>query len=85
MTRPSRSISNSSHVVCLTKSRIVEALFERAGSLLIPLDDENSPKCQRLRSRDVPFAMLGGEQIADIKDGDRVEVESDLMRVVSQL
>ena len=32
-----------SHVVCLTEPRIVEALFERAGSLLIPLGDEHGP------------------------------------------
>ncbi len=75
---------NASHIVCLTQPRIVEALFDRAGSLLIPLQDENSPQCRRLRSRAVPFAMLDAERMADLRDGDHIEIESDRMRVVSK-
>ena len=75
---------NASHVVCLTEPRIVEALFDRAGSLLILLQDESSPQCRRLSSRGVPFAMLDTERMADLKDGDHVEIEGDRMRIVSQ-
>jgi hypothetical protein len=76
---------DASHVVCLTEPRIVEALFDRAGSLLIPVQDESSSQCRRLTSRGVPFAMLDAERMAELKDGDHVEIESDRMRVVSAL
>ena len=72
-----------SHVVCLTEPRIVEAIFERAGSLLIPLGDDTAQR-RRLQSRGVPFAMLDAKRMAVLSDGDQVEVESDRMRVVSQ-
>ena len=75
---------NASRVVCLTEERIVEALFDRAGSFLIPLQDENSPQCRRLSGRSVSFAMLDAGRMADLKDGDHVEIEGDRMRVVSQ-
>jgi hypothetical protein len=75
---------NASHVVCLTEPRIVEALFDRAGALLIPVQDETSPQCRRLASRNVPFAMLDAGRMAELKDGDHVEIESDRTRVVSQ-
>jgi hypothetical protein len=75
---------NASHAVCLTKPRIVEALFDRAGSLLIPLQDEDSPQCQRLRGRRVPFAMLDAEMMDQLKDGDHVVIERNRTRIVSQ-
>jgi len=75
---------NASHVVVLAEARIVEALFDRAGSLLIPLQDESSPQCRRRSSRGVPFAMLDAQRMADLKDGDHVEIEGDRTRVVSQ-
>lgn len=75
---------NASHVVCLTEPRVVEALFDRAGSLLIPLQDENSPQCRRLSGRSASFAMLDAERMANLKDGDCVEIEGDRMRVVSK-
>ena len=75
---------NASHVVCLTEPRIVEALFDRAGSLLILLQDENSPLCQRLRGRRVPFAMLDAGMMAQLKDGDHVVIEKNRTRIVSQ-
>jgi hypothetical protein len=71
-----------SHVVCLTQPRIVETLFERAGSLLILPEDERSQR-RRLAGRGVPFATLDTEHMADLRDGDHVEIESDRMRVVS--
>jgi hypothetical protein len=74
---------NASHVVCLTQPRIVEALFDRAGSLLVPLQDENSPQCRRLISRGIPFAILAAKRMADLKDGDHIEIEAGLTRVVS--
>ena len=52
--------------------------------LLILLQDESSPQCRRLSSRGVPFAMLDAERMADLKDGDQVEIEGDRMRIVSQ-
>ena len=75
---------NASHVVCLTEPRIVESLFDRAGGLLILLQDESSPQCRRLSSRCVPFAMLDARRMADLKDGDQVEIEDDRMRCVSR-
>lgn len=75
---------NASHVVCLTEPRIVESLFDRAGALLIPLQDEDSPQCRRLYGRGVSFAMLDEEQMADLKDGDQVEIEDDRMCIVSK-
>ena len=42
---------DASCVVCLIEPRIVEALFDRAGSLLILVQDESSPQCRRLSSR----------------------------------
>lgn len=74
---------DASHVVCLTGPRIVDALFERAGSLLTPIQGKRSPQCRRLTSRGVPFAMLDADSMAGLKDGDHVEIEADRMRVVS--
>jgi len=73
---------NASYTVCITEARIVEALFDKAGSLLIPLQEINSPQCRRLLSRNVPFAMLDVEQMAKLKDGGCVEIDGEGMRVV---
>jgi hypothetical protein len=73
---------NASHVVCLTEPRIVDALFDRAGALLIPRQDEGSPQCRRLIGRDVCFAMLDADRIAELKDRDQIEIEAGLTRVV---
>jgi hypothetical protein len=74
---------NASHVVCLTEPRIVDALFDRAGALLIPTQDEGSPQCRRLIGRDVPFAMLDADRMAELKDGNQIEIEPGLTRVVT--
>lgn len=73
---------NASHVVCLTEPRIVEALFDRAGSFVIPPQEKDSPQIQRMIGRGVPFAMLDATQMAELKDGYIIEVEEVVMRVV---
>lgn len=72
----------ASHVVCLTEPRIVDALFERAGALLIPRQDDGSTQCRRLMGRGVPFAMLDDERMGTLDDGDQVAIEPHLTRVV---
>lgn len=72
----------ASHVVCLTEPRIVDALFERAGALLIPLQDEDSTQCRRLAGRGVPFAMLDDERMRALEDGDQIAIEPHVTRVV---
>jgi TIR domain len=74
---------NASNVVCFTEPRIVDALFDRVGGILISLQDENTPQCKRLIGREVSFAMLDEERMAELKDGDNIEIEGDRMRVVS--
>ena len=73
---------NASHVVCLTGPRIVDALFDRAGGLLIHRQDEGSAQCRRLIGRHVPFAMIDADRMAELKDGDQIEVEAGLTRIV---
>ena len=75
---------DASHVVCLTEPRIVDALFDRAGALLIPMQDERSPQCRRLVGRDVPFAMFDADAMAELRDGDHVEIEPGLTRIVEE-
>jgi hypothetical protein len=73
---------DASHVVCLTEPRIVDALFDRAGALLVPVQDDRSPQSRRLIGRDVPFAMLDADRMGDLKDGDQIEIEAGLTRIV---
>jgi len=75
-------VVNASNVVCLTEPRIVDALFDRAGVVLVPSQDEGSPQCRRLRGRGVPFAMLDSDRMAELKDGDQIEIEAELTRIV---
>jgi hypothetical protein len=72
---------DASHVVCLTEPRIVDALFERAGALLI-LAPQDTSQTQRLTGRDVPFAALDADRMAALEDGDHLVVEPGRMRVV---
>jgi hypothetical protein len=74
---------DAAHVVCLTQPRIVDALFERACALLVAAQEADSPQCRRLAGRGVPFATLEPDRLAALSDGDTVEVEADLIRVVS--
>jgi hypothetical protein len=75
---------DASHVVCLTEPRVVDALFDRAGAMLIMTQDDDSPLRQRLTGRRVPYAMVTESRMAELQDGDHVEVEHGLtMRVRS--
>ena len=71
-----------SHVVCLTEPRIVDALFDNCGALLIQAQNPDSPQCHRLRSRAVPFAMLDGNRMAALSDGEHVVVTPSDVKVV---
>ncbi len=75
---------DSSHVVCLTEPRIVDALFDTSGGLLIQAQNLDSPRCRRLRGRRIPFAMLDNERMAALSDGDQVQIYADITRVVSK-
>jgi hypothetical protein len=61
-------------VVCLTEPRIVDALFDHAGGLLIPRQNADSPQLRRLR-RGIPFAMLEDRTMAELRDGEYVVVD----------
>jgi hypothetical protein len=71
-----------STVACLTEPRVVDALFDGCGALLVMLQEEDSPQCRRLRDRGVPFAMLSPEAMAGLSDGDHVVVEEGAMRIL---
>ena len=60
----------------------LERLCRRAGALLVPSQDEGSPQCRRLIGRDVPFAMLDSNRMTELKDGDQIEIEAELTRIV---
>jgi hypothetical protein len=71
-----------STVACLTQSRIVDALFDGCGALLIETQDADSPQCRRLESRGMPFAMLSAEAMGRLADGDHVVVDEARMHVL---
>jgi len=60
---------NVSHVACLTEPRIVDALFNQCGALLIPEQDPRSPQCRRLENRGIPFGMASAETMSKLTDG----------------
>jgi hypothetical protein len=64
-----------SSVACLTEPRIVDALFDNCGALLILQQDPNSHQCRRLRDRGVPFGMLSHEVMSELSDGDHIVVD----------
>lgn len=66
-------------IVCFTEPRIVDALFHRAGALLILEQDLESLQCQRLRSRRIPFAMMTMEMMLKLADGDFILVDHDFV------
>ena len=72
-----------SHVVCLTEPRVVDALFEHSGSLLVPLDEAGAQR-RRLAGRGVPFGALDAARMADLREGAHIVVETGRLRVVSQ-
>ena len=69
-------------VACLTEARVVDALFDGCGALLIPEQDADSPQCRRLRDRAIPFAMVPEETMGALGDGDRVVAEGDHLRLL---
>jgi hypothetical protein len=58
------------HAVCLAEARVVDALFDRAGALVIPAQSEDTHLCRRLRSRGVTFVMLSPHDIGALSDDD---------------
>ena len=64
-----------SRVACLTEPRIVDALFDNCGALLLLQQDPNSHQCRRLRDRGVPFGMLSQEMMSELADGDHIVVD----------
>jgi hypothetical protein len=74
----------ASTVACLTELRVVDALFDVCGALLIPEQAIDSPQCRRLRGRNVPFAMAPPEVMAQIADGHHVVVDDKQIRILPQ-
>jgi len=68
---------DAASVVCLTESRIVEALFDRCGAMLLLIQDPDSHLCRRLRQRGVPFGMITQEIMSELSDGDHVVVDQE--------
>ena len=64
-----------SHVVCLTEPRIVDALFDNCGALLLLDQDINSHQCRRLRNRGVPFGMMSPGMMSQLSNGDHIVVD----------
>ena len=75
---------DATRVACLTEARIVDALFDDCGALLIRSQSADSPQCRRLRSRGVPFAMLDEKAMAELSDGDQIVVQADGVKLVRQ-
>jgi hypothetical protein len=71
-----------SNLACLAEPRVVEALFDNCGGMLLLDQDPESPRCRRLRDRGVPFALLHPETLADLEDGDHVAVEEGHLRIL---
>jgi len=63
------------HVVCLTEPRVVDALFDRAGAVLIPDQPDDTHLCKRLRARAVSFAMLPSDRLAALADDDYLHLD----------
>lgn len=64
-----------SHVVCFTEPRVVDALFDGCGAVLLPEQAPDSPQCTRMRGRSIPFAMVDAATMAEIEDGQLVAVD----------
>jgi hypothetical protein len=69
-------------VACLAEPRVVDALFDGAGALLLPAQEGDSPQCRRLRERGMPYALLGADALASLADGDHVVVEAEGLRIL---
>jgi hypothetical protein len=71
-----------SNVACLTEPRIVDALFNNCGALLILDQNPDSPQCRRLRDRGVPFGMLNQEYMSKLSDGDHIVVDHERINLL---
>jgi hypothetical protein len=76
--------NNVGTVACFTQPRIIEALFQNCGALLIPEQDVESNQCRRLRSRRIPFAMIDPATMALFEDGDAAVVDAQEIRIWSR-
>ncbi|MET0791256.1 MAG: toll/interleukin-1 receptor domain-containing protein [Polyangiaceae bacterium] len=65
------------HAVYLTEGRVVDALFDRAGALIIPEQSSDTHLCRRLRSRGVTFAMLAREADSLLADDDYLFADTE--------
>jgi len=74
----------ASTVACLTELRVVDALFDACGALLIPEQAIDSPQCRRLRGRNVPFAMASPDVMAQIANGHQVVVDDKRIRILPE-
>ncbi len=66
--------TSAGKVVCLSEERIVESLFDQCSAFLIPGQSKDSLLCKRLRSKNVPFAMIKPGLMSELNDGDQVMV-----------
>ncbi len=66
-----------SDVVCLTEPRVVDALFNNAGALLVVEDELDSIRSRRLRSRSIPFGIIDIKTMDDLRNGDHVVVNEN--------
>ena len=62
------------NVACLTEPRVVDALFDKCGALLILPQESDSPQCRRLRDRGIPFGVASSELMSGLSDGEHVVV-----------
>jgi hypothetical protein len=62
------------NVACLTEPRVVDALFDQCGALLILPQEADSPQCRRLRDRGIPFGVASSELMSGLSDGEHVLV-----------
>lgn len=73
-----------SHIAVLTERRVVDALFDACGGVLIPQQAPDTALCQRLRARRQPFAMIGADLMAAIDDGDQVLINDTRTYVLKE-
>lgn len=64
-----------SDVVVLTEPRVIDALFDHAGAILVADPDLESAQCRRLRGRSMPFATVDAEMLAGLLDNDHLVIE----------
>lgn len=73
-----------SAIAAFNEPRIIEALFQNCGALLVPEQDPDSHQCQRLRGRGIPFAMVSEKTMSLCNDGDVVVAHDGELRIWSR-